>query len=51
MVVTVDEARAILGPEIAAKVEAQAATHPPLTPEQIALLVRLLSVDDPDRVP
>ena len=39
-----DEARAILGPEVVERIE-QAPPDPPLRPEQVALLTRLLTAD------
>lgn len=42
---TVEEAEAILGPVASAEIHARAATAKPLTPEQVTLLVGLLTVD------
>lgn len=44
---TLEETAAILGPEIAARVDAAAAHAPPLTPAQIALIAPLLVDHDP----
>lgn len=42
---TEEEAEAILGPEVAARIRERAANRKPLTPQQITLLVGLLTVD------
>lgn len=42
---TYEEAAAILGPELTARLDAQAADDPPLTPAQIALLAPLMARD------
>ena len=43
---TYEEAAQILGPELTAQVDAQAAQYPPLTAEQIAHLAPLLAAAD-----
>lgn len=41
---TAEEAEAILGPEVYARIRERATQAPPLTPEQITLLVGLLTI-------
>jgi hypothetical protein len=43
--VTEEEAEAILGPEATARIRERASKAKPLTPQQITLLVGLLTVD------